>query len=335
MEGGVSLEWFVQQVTCKLLELDSRAHGAEAAMAGGGAVADLRVKLAAKESEATELRSAAAGHAAELKLAMSEAAELRMALADACARAEAQEADSAAAEDGAAAQLAESSKMQMQLHGMMEQMRALEQAREVAEADVVELSEKCEDLVRKYEEAQARCQEAEYRREAALDASRRHAADAAAAAERAEAAMDAERRLRARLQAAREGLRGGTHWNAEPAQLPAGREGGGEQLEGGEGLCAELSLSGERGLGAGRASPGSSRDGDTDASAWEEIMHARDAEVAALRADLAAARAAGAMLTDSAEEAEELRRRVEGLERELHAAAARRQVRGGGRITHV
>ena len=56
-------------------------------------------------------------------------------------------------------------------------------------------------------------------------------------------------------------------------------------------------------------------------------MHAHEAEVAELRGHLAAARATGAMLTASAEEAEELQRRVDALEAEASGAAARREVR--------
>lgn len=92
----------------------------------------------------------------------------------------------------------------------------------------------------------------------------------------------------------------------------------------------ELSLVGERGLAGGLAggpSRASSHAGDTDASAWEEIMHAHEAEVEGLRADLAAARAAGDMLTGSAEEAEALRRRVEVLQEEVRLAATRNEVR--------
>ena len=339
----------MQQVTCKLLELDSRTHGDPAAVEGSSSSA-MRARVAAAESEAGELRAAAAAHTSELKLALSEAAQLRLGLEEAEQRG-AEEAPHhdlvAAAREAAEAKAAELSaacmRHERRIAELTEEVRVAEAAREVAENDVMELSMKCEDLAENCDDASARCEEALRQREDALEASRRHSGAAVEAAARADAAQKSEQRLRARLQAAREGLQTRQALASRPdpsgssvrqATVATGGMVASEQGPGeGEELCVELSLVGERGLGGapggglcGRSSRTSSRDGDTDASAWEEIMHAHDTQLAELREDLAAARAAGAMLTDSAEEAEELRRRVEQLEGEAGAASARSEV---------
>lgn len=336
----------MQQVTCKLLELDSRTHGVTATGADGPASADLRARIAAAEAEATELRAAASAHASELKLALTEAAQLRAGLEQAERRGAEEASRDTVAREAAEVQVAElsaaSARLQAHNEELMARLHAAEEAREVAEKDVMELTGKCEDLAENCEVVMARCEEAERERRQAVESARRHAEEAAEAKARGDVAVGSERRLRARLQAAREGLRGragglllgagSSSSDAMPrAEGPvAAAHGDVEEAGAGEDLCVELSLSGERGLArgvSGGESRASSRDDCTDASEWDEIMRAHEAEVTELRDHLAAARATGAMLTASAEEAEELQRRVEALEAERGQAAARNEVR--------